>query len=61
MYETLEEVIEFCNDGGGIGLGLDIAHQILPGDSLDLNDQDKSDFIEFLKALADRSFVESTN
>lgn len=61
VYETLEEVVDFYNDGGGIGLGLDVPHQTLPSDSLDLDDQEKSDLIEFLKALTDRTLIGSSN
>lgn len=53
VYTTLEEVLDFYNDGGGIGLGLDVPHQTLPGDSLNLNDQEKADIIHFLKSLTD--------
>ena len=59
VYETLEEVIDFYNDGGGVGLGLDVPHQTLPGDSLDLNETEKADLIHFLKALTDTSVVGS--
>jgi len=58
VYETLEEVIDFYNDGGGIGLGLNVPHQTLPGDSLELRDDEKADLIEFLKALTDNPFVQ---
>ncbi|MGZ5243245.1 MAG: cytochrome-c peroxidase, partial [Bacteroidia bacterium] len=52
-YKTLAEVIEFYNEGGGIGLGLDIPNQTLPGDKLNLTDQEKKDIIAFLELLTD--------
>lgn len=52
-FETLEEVIDFYDAGGGVGLGLDVPYQTLPGDSLKLSDQEKEDIIHFLEALTD--------
>lgn len=53
VYETLEEVVEFYNNGGGIGLGLDVPHQTLPGDSLNLSKREQKDLIAFMKSLTD--------
>ena len=51
VYETLEEVMDFYNKGGGAGLGLDVPDQTLPPDPLGLNQQDISDIIAFMRAL----------
>jgi cytochrome c peroxidase len=56
VYNTLEEVIEFYDAGGGIGLGLDVPHQTMPGDSLHLTDQEKKALIEFMRSLEDNPF-----
>lgn len=56
-FETLEEVIDFYDAGGGIGLGLDVPYQTLPSDSLKLTDQEKEDIIDFLEALTDTTGV----
>lgn len=41
-FNTLEEVIEFYNEGGGEGLGLPMKNQTLPADKLDLTEIEKS-------------------
>ena len=55
VYETLEEVVDFYNKGGGAGLGLDLAYQTLPDTPLNLNEQEKRDLITFMEALTDTS------
>jgi cytochrome c peroxidase len=50
-YNTLEEVVDFYNNGGGAGLGLDVPNQTLPADSLHLSDQEQKDLIAFMQAL----------
>jgi cytochrome c peroxidase len=52
-FKTLEEVIDFYDRGGALGLGLDLPTQTLPGDRLDLTALEKSDIIAFLHALTD--------
>jgi cytochrome c peroxidase len=52
-YKTLEEVMDFYNRGGGIGLGIDVPNQTLPSDKLKLTKQEISDVIAFMKALAE--------
>ena len=53
VYETLEEVMDFYNRGGGAGMGFDIPHQTLPFDSLSLNQEEISAIIAFMKTLTD--------
>lgn len=53
VYNTLEEVIDFYNKGGGVGLGIDVPHQTLAGDPLNLTAQEQKDLIHFMEALSD--------
>ncbi len=60
-FKTLEEVIDFYNEGGALGLGLENPQQTLPEDKLNLTDQEKKDIIAFLKSLTDNIKVEIPN
>lgn len=51
VYQTLEEVVDFYNKGGGQGIGIDIAHQTLPFDNLQLSAQEQKDLVAFMKSL----------
>lgn len=53
VYKTLEEVIDFYNKGGGIGLGLAVPNQTLPSDELNLSSAEKKALIAFMKTLND--------
>ena len=53
LYQTLEEVVDFYDRGGGLGPGLDVPNQTLPADRLNLTQQEKEDLVEFMKALTD--------
>jgi cytochrome c peroxidase len=55
LFSTLEDVIDFYNDGGGAGIGLDIENQTLASDPLDLTDLEKVQLIDFLHSLTDTS------
>ena len=52
-YQTLEDVIEFYNEGGGQGVGLSVQNQTLPPDKLNLTELEKQELIAFLKVLND--------
>lgn len=52
-YNTLEEVIDFYNKGGGGGLGLNIKNQTLAPDALKLSQSEQNDLIAFIKSLTD--------
>lgn len=57
VFNTLEEVIDFYDAGGGIGLGMsgpEVEFQTLPADSLGLNADEKAALIAFMKALSDK-------
>lgn len=51
VFKTLEEVVEFYNDGGGRGRGLDVYSQDAKVAKLDLTEQQKKDLVSFMKAL----------
>jgi cytochrome c peroxidase len=53
VYNTLEEVVDFYNKGGGAGLGIDVKNQTLPFDKLDLNKQEQQAIVSFMKSLSD--------
>lgn len=53
IYKTLEEVVDFYNDGGGKGLHIAPSNQTLPFDKLDLSKAEKKDIIRFLFTLTD--------
>ena len=53
VYETLEEVVDFYNRGGGAGIGIDLDQQTLPTDPLDLTKQEQQNLVSFLNALTD--------
>lgn len=50
-FKTLEEVVEFYNDGGGRGRGKNAFAQDAKVAKLDLSEQQKKDLVAFLKAL----------
>jgi cytochrome c peroxidase len=54
VYQTLEEVIDFYDRGGGTGLGIDLPNQTLPADRLNLNPSEKQALIAFINALSDQ-------
>ncbi|MGQ0829270.1 MAG: cytochrome-c peroxidase, partial [Bacteroidota bacterium] len=53
VYNTLDEVVNFYNKGGGKGLGFSIPHQTLPSDSLGLTMNEMKSIVAFLKTLTD--------
>ncbi|MBK9107821.1 MAG: cytochrome C peroxidase [Saprospiraceae bacterium] len=57
LYKSLEEVIEFYNKGGGKGRGLQLDHQTLPEDQLQLTDLEKRQLVHFLESLNERLVI----
>ena len=53
VYHSLFEVVEFYDDGGGLGLGFDLPFQTLPSDSLHLSETEIEDLIAFMNSLED--------
>jgi len=58
VYKTLEEVVDFYNEGGGIGLGFDVPNQTLPEDKLNLSDIEKKQLVAFMRTLTDKKYLE---
>ncbi|MDP9959446.1 cytochrome-c peroxidase [Chryseobacterium lathyri] len=54
-FNTLEEVMDFYNEGGGEGLGLKMKNQTLPPDKLNLTKTEIKQVIAFLNSLTDIS------
>lgn len=54
-YKSLKDVLEFYNNGGGVGQGMDLPSQTLPGDSLQLTEKEVGHIISFIKSLNDES------
>lgn len=55
VYQTLEEVVDFYNRGGGSGIGIALTNQTLPFDSLQLSKAEQRDVVSLVKALTDTS------
>ncbi|WP_421872111.1 cytochrome-c peroxidase [Marinoscillum sp.] len=53
VYDSLEQVMDFYNQGGGAGLGFDVPHQTLPFDSLSLSNNEINAIIAFMHTLTD--------
>lgn len=54
-FDTLEEVMDFYNEGGGEGFGLKVKNQTLASDKLNLTQTEIKQIIAFLNALTDVS------
>ena len=55
VYQTLEQVLDFYNRGGGAGIGIHLENQTLSGDKLELTQKEIKSIIEFLSTLEDQS------
>jgi cytochrome c peroxidase len=53
VYDSLEQVMDFYNRGGGAGLGLNVPNQTLPFDSLALTNTEINQVIAFMNTLSD--------
>ncbi|MNX80365.1 Cytochrome c551 peroxidase precursor [compost metagenome] len=53
-YQTLDEVMEFYNNGGAAGLGIKLANQTLSEEKLQLTENEKKDIIAFMESLESR-------
>lgn len=54
VFKTLNQVIDFYNDGGGVGRGLKVDNQTLSSDSLHLTPIEKTKLIIFIKSLNEK-------
>ncbi len=59
VYNTLEEVVDFYNRGGGQGIGINLPNQTLPFDNLNLTKLEQKDLVAFIKTLTDADFVKN--
>ncbi|TSE04120.1 cytochrome-c peroxidase [Aquimarina algiphila] len=59
VYQTLEEVLDFYNRGGGAGIGIDATYQTLPPDPLHLSKEEIKDIIAFMNSLEDQTKYEN--
>lgn len=59
VYKTLEEVVDFYNNGGGEGHGYAVPYQTLPPDSLRLDSLEQHALIAFMRALTDTTGLSS--
>ena len=57
VYATLEQVVDFYNRGGGADIGIRLANQTLPADSLGLTKAEQQAVVRFLRALTDTAGV----
>jgi cytochrome c peroxidase len=51
VFATLEQVVDFYDKGGGIGLGMKIENQTLPFDKLELTGKEKAEIVAFIRCL----------
>jgi cytochrome c peroxidase len=59
VFNTMEQVIDFYNTGGGVGNGLHINNQTLSADSLHLTNNEKTNLIAFINSLTEKIPFES--
>jgi len=59
VFKTLNEVINFYDEGGGAGKGLKVPNQTLEADSLHLSEQDKKDLLAFIFSLNENVIFEN--
>ena len=57
VYNTLEEVMDFYNKGGGNGLKIAPVNQTLPEEKLNLSKKEIRAVIAFMKTLTDSAVV----
>ncbi|HEX8427168.1 cytochrome-c peroxidase [Hymenobacter sp.] len=53
VYQTLEQVLDFYNKGGGVGMGLEVPNQTLAENRLNLSAAEQQAIIAFIKSLSD--------
>ena len=51
VFSTLEQVVDFYNDGGGVGEGERLDNQTLPEDSMRLSSGEKAALVAFIRSL----------
>ncbi len=53
VFDGLEDVMDFYNKGGGAGSGIELEHQTLSSEPLNLTKKEIADIIAFMKSLND--------
>ncbi|MEO6055541.1 MAG: cytochrome c peroxidase [Gemmatimonadales bacterium] len=53
VFQSLEDVVDFYDAGGGNGLGMGLSNQTLSAEPMHLTDQDKQDLVAFMQSLTD--------
>jgi cytochrome c peroxidase len=53
-FSTLQELMEFYNEGGGAGLKMDVPNQTLAPDKLNLTQKEMTQVIDFMESLTDQ-------
>lgn len=53
VFNTLEQVLDFYNRGGGAGIGIELENQTLPADTLGLTKEEEVQIISFIYSLTD--------
>ena len=51
IYADLDEVMEFYNNAGAVGLGIELPNQTLPDEPLNLSEEEKKAIIAFMESL----------
>lgn len=59
VFKTLDDVVEFYNQGGGAGKGLHVPNQTLSSDSLQLTKPEKEYLIAFMQSLTETILAEA--
>jgi len=57
VYRTLEQVLDFYNRGGGMGIGARVPNQTLSSQPLGLTVREQRDIIAFIKSLTDTAGI----
>lgn len=60
VFNTLEQLVEFYNAGGGAGRGLNVPNQTLSADSLGLSKNEKDKLVKFMASLNEKVVFERT-
>jgi cytochrome c peroxidase len=61
VFATLEEVVEFYDEGGGAGRGLAVPNQTLPSDTLQLTGAEEEALVAFIRSLTDTAGTTATD
>lgn len=58
VYTSLDDVMEFYNQGGGAGIGIELPNQTLPHQKLNLTSTEKEQVIAFIRSLTDTTVLQ---